>query len=183
MSKVPAFLRGLLIAVLSLILAFNLYTIFMRAAMKEPMPTVFGYASAIITSGSMGDAVKLDDYIITHRESSYAVGDIVTYVSKNDTLITHRIVAITEDGYVTQGDSNNVADAAIRAEQVRGKVVFRIPKVGAFVDFFRSPLGALCLVALGFLLLVVMPYRHRKKTGQVRDSKGGDTDGEKNTEK
>ena len=56
-------------------------------------------------------------------------------MSFNNILISHRIIEIIEDengkGYLTKGDNNSAADTRIvRLDQVRGKIVEVVPKVG-----------------------------------------------------
>jgi hypothetical protein len=42
--------------------------------------------------------------------------------------VIHRVIAITEDGYVFQGDANGNPDSSlVLQEQLIGKVVWKIP--------------------------------------------------------
>lgn len=66
------------------------------------------------------------------------IGDPITYQieSGSDAVVTHRIVAVTSssDGtrtFTTQGDNNDVADAAqVQPVQLRGKVWYSVPWIG-----------------------------------------------------
>lgn len=157
-----------LTVVLAVLLACNLYLIAARAITGEPQPTVFGYSGAVVVSGSMSGAIEINDMVICHREKSYAPGDVITFES-GSSVVTHRIVAQTEDGFVTKGDANNTADLEpVLPEQVIGRVVLVIPKIGKLIAFFRTPLGMICLVLIGFVLIefpTLAESIRAKKTG------------------
>jgi len=83
------------------------------------------------------------------KEYDYNIGDVIIFkVEAQKTPIIHRIVDITvkenEKSFSTKGDNNNGQwgyEQEIQKEQVMGKSVARIPKIGwvklFFVDIFR----------------------------------------------
>ena len=148
----------LLTAVLLLVLVFNVYTFIARAATHEPYPLVFGYGTAVVLSGSMEDVISVNDLVIYKQQSEYAVGDIISY-NTGSSLVTHRIVELTETGYITQGDANNTPDSPILAEQVVGEVLVIVPGVGAGIEFAQSPMGMMILIGV-LLLAVVLPSKY-----------------------
>lgn len=90
-----------------------------------------------VATGSMEPTVAVGDVVVTCPSSAENLreGDIIRY-QKGATTVIHRIVACTQDEnggltFITQGDSNNTPDAdPVLPEQVLGKVVFNIPKLG-----------------------------------------------------
>lgn len=145
-------LQGLLLAVIALALLGGLYRIAAREIFGGKEPTVFGYSSAVVLTGSMSGTLEPDDLIVTHKQSEYSVGDVVTYQT-GGTPVTHRIVAENEAGYRTKGDANNTDDGAdIPKESIVGRVVLVIPKIGAITRFLRTPLGVLGLLAVVVLI-------------------------------
>lgn len=141
-------------AVLALLLVGNLYLIAAGAITGEH-PTLFGYAAAVVVSGSMSPTIEVDDMVIIHRQDSYSRRDIITY-KDGEILVTHRIEDITDGGYITKGDANNTTDGTISPDRVVGRVILVIPKVGALIAFLRTPFGMLLLVLGG---LVVLEWR------------------------
>ena len=124
-----------------------------ESAMLSLGGKVLGFSSAVVLTGSMAEAIQPDDVIITHRQDAYKVGDIVTYQT-GTMSVTHRIIAVHENGYRTKGDANNTDDGAdIPQNAVVGKVVLVIPKIGAVIRFVRTPAGVLSLLAVIGLLL------------------------------
>ena len=143
--------------VLAVLLVCNLYTLAAKKLMGVQHPTVFGFSTAVVVSGSMEPALSVNDLIVIHAQANYAPGDIISFASGR-TLVTHRIVQTNADGFVTQGDANNTADIQpVLPEQIAGKVIFSVPAVGIVLEYLQTPLGLTCLVLLG-LLLIELPY-------------------------
>lgn len=148
---------------LSLIIISNVYTGIKRKVTGELQPTVFGYSSAVVISGSMSGSIEVNDLIITHTEKDYKTGDIITF-KNNSSLVTHRIIEVNENGFRTKGDSNNTEDEnEVTKEQIVGKVVLVVPKVGAVIGFLQKPLGMLMLFLIVFLMIEFPAFVRRKK--------------------
>lgn len=146
-------LSFVLTAVLSVLLLCNVYIIAARAFTGNPQPSVLGYSTAVVVSGSMSGSIEIDDLVLIHQEESYAVGDVITFES-GSSMVTHRIVDTCAEGFVTKGDANNAADSdPVQPEQIRGRVVRVVPGVGRFLFALRTPLGMTCLVLVGLLML------------------------------
>ncbi len=149
-------LKALILIIVGAILLANLYCLAAGRIFKMNAPTVFGYSSAVVLTGSMSGTIEPDDFIITHKQSDYTVGDIVTYQT-GGTPVTHRIVSENEKGYRTKGDANNTDDGTdIPKEDVVGKVVLVIPKIGAAIRLVRTPIGMLIMVA-AIILITELP--------------------------
>jgi len=144
--------KYLFIGLLVVALLANLISIFKRLVLKEQLPMAFGWGSAIIISGSMEPAIHVGDLVIIHRQGSYAVGDIVTFAG-NNYPITHRVMGLTPNGYITQGDANNAVDGEIDRDRIIGRVVAYVPRAGNVILFFQSTLGMLLLIAALFVIL------------------------------
>lgn len=113
--------KGLMLLVISIILSL---LIFYKITSDELLTKVFGFATLIVSSGSMETELSVGDVIIIKQCENYEVGDVVTYDVENEYLVTHRIIEKKEDGFVTKGDNNNFEDAEIiRKENIEGKVI------------------------------------------------------------
>lgn len=106
----------------------------------------FGAGDIIIVQMANPKQLKVND-IITF--------DLIATDPKNSAVLTHRLIEVLdeEDGekglyFRTQGDANTGADRPIAADQVVGKKVFTIPKVGQSIGFLRENL----LVSIGALV-------------------------------
>ncbi|MGI5958073.1 MAG: signal peptidase I [Massiliimalia sp.] len=167
MQKVLNYLKNtvqmIITALLVLLLACNLYLMIMNRVMDTEHPTIFGYSAAVVASGSMEPALSVDDLIINHVQKGYQEGDIITF-QNGDNLTTHRIVAITDQGYVTQGDANNAADLdTVTPEAVVGRVVGVIPNIGTVLSFLKTPFGVTILIFTGLLMLGLPCFLQRRR--------------------
>ena len=148
--------RAIIIAVCLVLCAYNVYILIAKYAMGDNMPSVFGYAGAVVVSGSMddgdGDDIKTGDFVIVRAQQSYGTGDVIMFESQGS-FITHRIIAVTEQGFTTKGDANNAPDfGTVQMSSVKGKVVAVWSGAGNAIQFLRSPAGLLTIIAAGALL-------------------------------
>ena len=114
----------------------------------------------VIVSGSMEPELPVGSLcMIDCQQKEPDAGDIISYKA-GDSVITHRVIEVTDEGYVTKGDANDSKDPGIvKQKQVFGTCVFSIPKAGYAVMFFRSLKGSvltitfvICFSLLGRLL-------------------------------
>lgn len=154
---------GLLILVLILAAMLSVK----KFVSKDSVPKLFGYSYLIVVSGSMEPSISVDDLIIIKEEDSYAAGDVITFARSND-LVTHRIEEITDTGYITKGDANNTKDEEIKSEDVKGKVVAKIPKIGLLYRSILSPIGIAIIIALTIIIIAVpmIIKRYKEEKGK-----------------
>jgi len=186
-SKIAGYVVTALLAVM---LLSNVYTIIARAVTGEAQPKFLGFSSAIVISGSMSDTIEVNDYIICLDVKDYDEGDIITFKSERGSLITHRIVGETESGFITQGDANNTPDSEpVSKSDIVGKVVIILPKLGVFIEFMQSPMGLMCIVFAGFLILCLpsLADRCNQRKNEIGEApmNGGNNDesGNKDSQK
>lgn len=141
-------------ALLAILLLSNLYTVAFRHFTGKPLPTVFGWSWAIVVSGSMSPEIEVNDLIIIREHDSYEVGDIISFESDNGSVVTHRVIAKSDSVYTTQGDANNTPDPPVPESAVVGKVVTTIPFLGIAIQFLRTPMGILCLLLQGLVIIL-----------------------------
>lgn len=137
------------------------------------------YSAYVIVSGSMEPIIKIRDAVLVRRvePEDIKVGDVVTYRATDETyygiLITHRVVNIEEKNgekiYITKGDNNATIDRSpIIGDQITGKVVMRIPKIGYIKYFLVSSYGwiiAIVIPSLGIIIYDIMKIFKNLKNG------------------
>lgn len=119
------------------------------------------YSAYVIVSPSMHPTIKVNDAVIVKRTKADKIekGDIITFISSDartqGITITHRVIEILEDSdgnklFRTKGDNNNVADSSlVKEDELSGKVIMKIPKIG-YIQYFISR-------KYGWLIAVVIP--------------------------
>lgn len=133
---------------------------------------------SVVEGTSMESVYHTNDVVLTLRQSSYAVGDVVAFEvpsaqEGSGEQIIHRIVAVENSGdepiFSTQGDNNASLDPwKIGTVDVVGKVVLHTPDIGAA---FGGVNGLLLGAISGFVVLVGL--RH-SWSGAVKPAKESD---------
>lgn len=146
-------IRGILIGICSVLLFLNFWQLISQFVFHQNPPSFCGFSPVIVLSGSMEPSFSAGDLLIIRKHDSYQKDDIITF-EDGGALTTHRIIEQTSEGFTTKGDYNNVPDKeTVSPERIKGALVLRLPRVGSFFLFLRSPLGLLLLLAAGLALL------------------------------
>ena len=118
---------------------------------------------------SMEPRFSTGDLAVLRPREGYRVGDVIAYSSPTlHTVVMHRIVATDGDGFVTQGDNNTWHDPDHpTADQVLGRLWFRIPHGGRLLTALHSPWHLLLAGTAGLLMLGTRrPARGRHRGGR-----------------
>lgn len=115
------------------------------------IPILWGYKPLVIISGSMEPILKVGG-ILYYKEIStqdYKNNDIVVFKSTKY-LISHRIVEITDDGFITKGDANkNIDSNKVYFNKALGKGTnWSIPYIGYYADFIYKNKWILVIILI-----------------------------------
>lgn len=147
-------LRGVLTALLCVVLLLNIWMLVQQTVLKREAPEVLGYSQYIVTSGSMEPNISVGDLILVKAQEEYGLGDVVTFRDAAGSTVTHRIMGTVSGQFITQGDANNTEDNdLLPPERIIGKLQLVVPGMGYVIEFLRSPLGIVLLVVIGVLLI------------------------------
>jgi signal peptidase len=114
------------------------------------MAHAHGASVYVVRSNSMSPTLRAGDAAVVVPADRYEVGDVITF-RRESGVVTHRVVAVTEDGYQTQGDANEEPDAGlVPPTAVQGKMWRSAPGAGYALVYLRQPAGLLSVAA--FLL-------------------------------
>ncbi len=150
-KKILAWLGWIVLGLLALLL---LWLGIDKFIIGSPVPSLFGYSTLTVETGSMSGTIEIGDMILIKDTGDYKIGDIVTFLPEDDKVpTTHRIIFCNDDGtFVTKGDSNNTKDLEpVSKDEILGEVIKVYPKVGFFGSWVREE-GWIYIVAL---LLIV----------------------------
>lgn len=130
-----------------------------------------GIKPYITMSGSMEPEIHTGSVCFVDTKATYGeiqVGDVIAFKASTGGLVTHRVIAITNEGMETKGDSNEVTDGiSTTPANFHGKTLFSIPYVGYALKALQKPLYIAigCIVLLGiFLFYVVDAYYEKAQT-------------------
>ncbi len=96
-----------------------------------------GYNRSYVDSWPIPGGFDVGDLPIVQGSSSYSAGDVIVYsVPGQNVPIIHRIIKVNADKtFMTKGDHNSNLlnfENRVKPEQVHGRVIFIIPKLGYF---------------------------------------------------
>ena len=172
-KSVSVLLKGFLMAMIAGLigtLLLNVSTLRAVGEIKRGRYIKTGYFWAIIGSGSMEPTVSVNDLLFIRGGDFFQAEDIVTYVSERGTLITHRVKAVVDGGYVTQGDANNIPDEEIRRQRMLGKAVLIVPGVGSVISGIFSPAGIILLACIFSAVLLIRKTRRGKNEEEHKNA-------------
>lgn len=116
-------------------------------------PQLGGQTSYVIVNGnSMEPGMHRGDLAIVREANSYEIGDVVTYRHPEIGPVIHRIIDRDGANYVFQGDHNDFIDSYHPADsELVGKLWIHVPRVGAWLARFRSPVYMAGLLFVAFI--------------------------------
>lgn len=126
---------------------------------------VFGLQVFTVLSGSMEPTYHTGSLIYVKKVDPYTIqsGQVITFLLDEDTIATHRVVAVVPDEedasvirFRTKGDANESEDGGlVHYKNVIGTPVFTIPKLGYVASYIQHPPGMYVAIAAGAVLLML----------------------------
>ncbi|MBR1993577.1 MAG: signal peptidase I [Firmicutes bacterium] len=169
MKKGINVIKRILVAAIAIIaICVMIFTIISVTTFDRNDRDLFGYRAYIVTSDSMSATdFSAGDLIIVKQvdPATLQEGDIISFVSQESEsygqTITHKIAEVTTDsegapGFVTYGTTTGSIDQTIVTyEYVLGKYQLKLPKVGTFFNFLRTPQGYIVCIFVPFMILII----------------------------
>ena len=148
------------------------------------------YNAYVVLTGSMLPQIQVKDVVVTKKTkpTDLKEGDVITFASADTrflgTIITHRIIKKNYDAqtksytFQTKGDNNNVADSALVPQNnIYGKVILKIPKLGYLQEFLATDGGWIivilipCLAVLSYDIVKIAKGLKRRKYKNIKVQK------------
>lgn len=126
---------------------------------------LIGLQPYVVLSGSMEPVYHVGSLIyvkdVDYKELK--VGDDITYMLNETTVVTHRIIEVLVDEedpntirYFTQGVANDVPDGmSVHYKNIIGTPVFSIPYLGYVSNYIQKPPGMYIAMAAGAILILL----------------------------
>ncbi len=135
---------------------------------------ILGFKPYVVLSGSMEPKIETGSLSLIYTKAKYEdvdVNDVIAFKMNDKTLVTHRVVEITETGFVTKGDANSVRDEGfVTKDKFVGKNKLSIPKVGYLVRAFQTTNGKIIAFgAIGLLFVVGFLFGEKKEKPKEQD--------------
>ena len=157
------------------ILIYNITIIIKYIQNPKETPDFLGFKTYEIVSRSMEDTINKNDIIVVKKVDKNEINenDIISFDNGNE-IITHRIVEIENINgqtlYTTKGDNNRFADdEKISFEQIEGKYVFKLSKLGYLMNFLKNRYFLIILfIILIFCFIHIINVKKRIKNREEK---------------
>ena len=169
MKKVLKKIGSVLVDVL-IIIVFIVSTLVVIASVTANrtggQPSVMGYIFSSVQTDSMQGTINQGDFVVgklVDDSTEIKLGDIVSYhdyYNGKQIVITHQIVEVMEDdptnpGYITKGTAVQYEDEIIKyRDDIISIYKFRIPFLGKFIDFLKTPFGFIITLVIPLLAFI-----------------------------
>ncbi len=137
-----------------------------------------------VYSESMEPLIKVNDAFLVMPSSEYQIGDIIMFrpVVIEASYVTHRIIEVGEEGYITKGDNSPYKDQdnkepEVTSDRIIGKVAtfqgqpFIIPGLGYLTSFLQKELGSYTKYLSGVFLFLGILSAVVGKRKKIRKNK------------
>jgi len=118
-----------------------------------------GVKPYVVESDSMKPKFQAGDISFINTKTKYEnikEKDIIAFKIESGKYITHRVIKITDEGFETQGDANNVSDGiSTTKDNYIGKNVFSLPKAGFIIKAIQTTKGKIIIITLIVALFII----------------------------
>ena len=164
------FLKFIYIPLIILVFSIILSIFIQKYFLKKDTCKIFGFQFYTVLTGSMEPNYEIGDLIIGRsvNPNQISENDIITFsVDEFDNTVTHRVIEVVKENgktmYRTKGDNNNAPDSElVDYSQIKGRIVFRINKLGSIIAKLLSGVG-ICLITIFIILSYIKTCRSEEK--------------------
>lgn len=155
LKKVINIILDILIVFSAVMLFFSIFLDFQTSFLHKKSNDLFGFSAYEIKTASMKGSIDIGDLVLVKSTNNIDIGDIVTY-KVGEEFVTHRVIQQYTDTYITRGDANNADDSPISSDQIVGKVICILPKLGLLKSIvFKSGFLVPFIIILFVICLII----------------------------
>ena len=138
------------------------------------LPNLFGYKPLVVLTGSMEPKYKVGSIIYYKKadKNEIKIGDAITFKLSDGSFVSHRVVGVLGDNYITKGDANNTQDAVpVNYVNVVGKDAnTSIPYIGYFIKIVSDNIYFIVIIILVLILEYIMGYIEEGDTNEKKEN-------------
>ena len=169
LHKILTVIGTILCVILIPILVINCILI-VKSYTSEEVPSVAGTLPLIVLTDSMYPLIESGDLIIcqTVEPEDVKVGDVISFfdpAGNGSSIVTHRVMEVTEKGWRTKGDNNNTEDRVlVKADDLVARYDgTRLAGFGNVALFMQTTPGLILCVVCPIVLLVAYDMLRRRR--------------------
>lgn len=155
LSKILGYILNILIILVTIIIILAIYYFVQIKVFNKPYANIFGYTFFEVATGSMEPTIDVGDVIIVKITNEVNENDIIV-CNKDNAFITHRLIKIEEDNFITKGDANNTEDEPMQKSDLVGKVINIIPDFSLWRKIIFTPQVIIPIFIMLILLRIIL---------------------------
>lgn len=167
-AKILKVISNCLFLVLILVLIISIYSFVSLNVLNKKYVNFFSYTFFQVGSNSMAPTITTNDILIVKLTKDIKKDDIVTFFS-DDVVVTHRVIDINNDSYMTKGDANNTVDRPLNKDMIIGKVSKVIVNGGTWFKVITTPKIIVLICVTLFLFSLAFSYKSKKTLSKNDD--------------
>ena len=138
LSKILGYILNILIILVTIIIMLAIYYFIQIKVCNKPYANIFGYTFFEVATGSMEPTIDVGDVIIVKITNEVNENDIIV-CNKDNAFITHRLIRIEEENFITKGDASNTEDEPMNESDLVGKELNIIPNFALWKKVIFTP--------------------------------------------
>ena len=156
-SIIIGHILNILLLIVSILIIIGVYYIVQIKVFQNDYSNLFGYTFFEVATGSMSNTIEIGDVVVVEITKEVNKNEIIVY-KDGDNFVTHRLVEKDGDKLVAKGDANNSEDKPITENQILGRVIYVVPKLGIWRKILLSPEVIGLILTFFFLLGLVFHF-------------------------
>jgi len=121
----------------------------------------------MLVGNSMKGTIDSGTFVVIKPEQEYFLGDIIAFENEQNRKVVHRIIEITDKGFITKGDNNQRIDPGVQTlDNTIGRSVLVAPFVGFTSMFIQTPLGMSIFGVWALAMFMIKKPEKIKKISQ-----------------
>jgi len=157
-GKIKKIILNIAMGLAMLVMVFAIISVFFFN--QEDM-YLFGYKPYVISSESM-EPVYMKNCVVIIKKDTYddvKVGDLIAFKAQKigGQPAFHRVIKITENGFVTKGDAvKQIDEQIVTREHFLGSEAWHTNVTATLIPLVQTPMGFVMIVVLPILLIAVI---------------------------
>lgn len=169
MKSLKIIINILLIIIILLILFVSGFLVINSYMNPNEVPNFFGWKPVIVLSNSIENVISQGDIVLVKQinNENLEIGDIIAF-KKNDEIIICRISGIIKADnekkfLIKQNNSIGKNDFSIYEDEIEGLYKYRIPRIGNFIMFSKTPIGIISCIFIPLLVFIIINILQLRK--------------------
>ena len=123
-------------------------------------PELFGLVFYQQADSSMISTFSEDDIVIVQKNSPYASGDRIMYVTDDNEYYIRTVTTVNGNTVTLACDNCRLETGEINANTVVGKAIGKINGFGKLINFIKQKWFLITLALVGFSFVIISQYIH-----------------------